>query len=264
MYVSVLDKEGMPVAGLGASEFIVRENGVRREVLRVEQPASGPIDIALLVDNTAAAIDCLQDIRQGVTGFVKEMHATHFISLVTFADRPTVAADYTHDLKVLTGGIGRLFPLQGTGSYLLDAVVEVSQRLAKRKSERAAIIAISAEGLELGNYHSDDVLRALADSHASLNALVVTPRVMPRVSDATRHRLIVLDRGPTASGGVRYDLISSMTLPDKLALVARQLASQYRVLYSRPESLIPPDKFEVSVTRPGLEAHGTPGRRRSG
>ena len=263
MYVSVLDKDGVPVPGLTASEFVVRENGVRREVLRVEQPVTGAIDIALLVDNTAASSPYLQDIRQAATAFVKAMHATHFISLVTFGDRPTIAADYTHDLEKLMGGIGRLFPLEGSGSYLLDGLVEVGKGLAKRKPERAAIIVISAEGPELGNYHHDEVLAALADSGALVTALVLTPRAVTRVNDATRSRLVVLDRGPAASGGVRYDLITSMALTEKLKLVASQLANQYRVVYSRPESLIPPDKFDVSVTRPGLEAHGTPARRRS-
>jgi len=263
MYVSVLDRDGVPVPGLTAREFVVRENGVRREVLRVEQPVTGAIDIALLVDNTAASSPHLQDVRQAVAAFVEAMHAAHFISLVTFADRPTVAADYTHDLAKLTGGIGRLFPIAGSGSYLLDALIETSKGLAKRKPERAAIIVISAEGPELGNYHHDEVLSALANSGASMTALVLTPRTVDRVSDETRRRLIVLDRGPAQSGGVRYDLLSSMALPGKLKLVASQLANQYRVVYARPESLIPPDKFEVSVTRPGLEAHGTPARRRN-
>jgi len=263
MYVSVLDKDGLPVPGLTAGEFVVRENGVRREVLRVEQPVTGPIDIALLVDNTAASSEYLQDTRQGVTAFVEAMHATHFISLVTFADRPTVAVDYTHDLAKLKAGTGRLFPIQRSGSYLLDALIETSKALAKRKPERAAIIVISAEGPELGNYHHDEVLSALAAGGASLSALVLTPRTAERVSDETRHRLLVLDRGPVQSGGVRYDLISSMALTGKLKLMASQLSNQYRVVYARPESLIPPDKFEVSVTRPDLEAHGTPARRRN-
>jgi hypothetical protein len=75
--------------------------------------------------------------------------------------------------------------------------------------------------------------------------------------------MILLDRGPRESGGVRSDVVTSMALDGRLGLLATQLANQYRVVYSRPESIIPPDKFAVSVTRPDLEAHGAPARRQS-
>ena len=54
MYVSVLNEQGFPVPDLGPSDFIVREDGVAREVLRVA-PAIEAMQIAVLVDNSAAA-----------------------------------------------------------------------------------------------------------------------------------------------------------------------------------------------------------------
>jgi VWFA-related protein len=264
MFVSVLDKDGAPVKGLAANEFVVREDGARREVLRVTQPATEPIDIALLVDNTAASSRYTQDIRKAVTAFVEAMRARNMIALVTFADRPTVSVNYTQDMAQLKGGIGRLFAVEGSGSCMLDAVLEVSQGLKKRKAERAAIIVISVEGPELSNDNYLQVLAALPEGGASLNAILVNPTAAPtRPTDPERSRMIVMDRGPKESGGVRYDVLSSMALPDKLSLLATQLANQYRVVYARPDTLIPPEKFEVSVTRPGLEAHGTPVRRQS-
>jgi VWFA-related protein len=263
MFVSVLDKDGNPVPGLQADEFIVRENDVRREVLRVTQPATDPIFIALLVDNTAASSPYVQDIRKGVQAFVNAAHAGNFIALVTFADRPVVFVSYTSGLAQLTTGVNRLFPISGSGSYLLDALVDVSRDLAKRKAERAAIVALSADGPEFSNFTYQQALEALAAGGASLNAVVINPSAGGGSSEETKGRLIVLDRGPQESGGVHMDVISSLALPGRLSLLATQLANQYRVVYARPESLIPPDRFTVSVTRPGLEAHGTPARPQS-
>ena len=58
---------GAPVADLGPADFIVREDNVAREVLRVA-PASEPMQIALLVDNSQAAEPFIRDYRAGAAG----------------------------------------------------------------------------------------------------------------------------------------------------------------------------------------------------
>src|SRR6266513_3762806 len=54
MFVSVVDQAGAPVPNLGPSDFLVREDNLSREVLRVV-PATDPMQIAILIDNSTAA-----------------------------------------------------------------------------------------------------------------------------------------------------------------------------------------------------------------
>ena len=54
MFVSVVDKQGKPVENIGPTDLTIREDNVAREVLRV-QPATDPIQIALMVDTSQAA-----------------------------------------------------------------------------------------------------------------------------------------------------------------------------------------------------------------
>ena len=49
--VSMTDDKGGPVAGLRADEVVVLENGVAREVSRVE-PESRPLTVAVIVDSS--------------------------------------------------------------------------------------------------------------------------------------------------------------------------------------------------------------------
>ena len=71
VYVSAWDKETRaPITGLGVDAFTVREDGRAREVLRVS-PASSPMPIAILVDNSQAARDHIADIRKSLTSFVR-------------------------------------------------------------------------------------------------------------------------------------------------------------------------------------------------
>src|SRR5688572_3535535 len=89
LFVSAVDENGEPVDGLGPDAFIVRENGQRREVLRVSR-ATEPIDIALLVDNSQAANDEITFIRDALSKFVATMAPNNRIAIVALADRPTV------------------------------------------------------------------------------------------------------------------------------------------------------------------------------
>src|SRR5688500_3972573 len=108
MFASAVDEKGEPVEGLGLDAFVVREDGTRREVLRVSR-ATEPIDIALLADNSAAVSDEITFIRDGLSKFVAKMAPGNQIALIALSDRPTIFVDYTNDPKRLADGIGRLF-----------------------------------------------------------------------------------------------------------------------------------------------------------
>jgi hypothetical protein len=88
VFASAVDDKGEPVAALGPDAFVIREDGVRREVLRVS-PASEPIDIALLIDNSQASQDEVTFIREAVSGFVAQMATGNKIAVIGLAERPT-------------------------------------------------------------------------------------------------------------------------------------------------------------------------------
>ena len=51
LFVSAVDRKGVPVPDLGPDAFVVKEDGARREVLRVSR-ATEPIGISVLIDNS--------------------------------------------------------------------------------------------------------------------------------------------------------------------------------------------------------------------
>jgi hypothetical protein len=264
LYVSAFDADTRkPVADLGPRDFVVREDGVAREVLRVER-ATSPMPVALLVDNTQAVSNAIADIRRAVAAFLSGTDGLGPIALMTFADRPTIVVDYTTSQKDLQAGVGRLFAMPGSGATLLDALRDASRGLARREAERTAVVVIASENTEFSNLHYTQVLDALRDSGAQMHAVVL---VNPRASltnDEARNRATVLDRGPRESGGVRVDILVSSAFESQLRDLAGLLKSQYRVIYGRPESLIPPERVEVSAAKPGIEMRGAPARGQTG
>lgn len=260
LYVNVFDKQTrQPVADLGPEAFVVREDGVAREVLRVTK-ATTPMPIALVIDNSQAASSAIADIRRAVTTFITTAEGLGPIAMITVADRPTIVVDYTTSKKDLEAGVGRLFAMPDSGATLLDAIRETSQGLAKREADRAAIVVLTTENREFSTLHYSQVLDALKKSGAAFHAVVLTNPGGSNANEEARNRSNVLDRGPRELGGVRIDVLASNAFEGQMRDLAGILKSQYRVIYARPQSLIPPERVEVSMAKPGLEAHGAPAR----
>jgi len=255
LYVSVLDDKGAPIPNLGPADFTVREDNAAREVLTVA-PATDPMLIAVLVDNSQASGNFIRDYRQALPAFIDavtgdEPGARNLVSLIGIGERPTILADYTSSKAALNKGVQRLFAIPAAGTYLLDAPIEVSQGIKKRQPERAVIVALTSEGPELSERDYQTVLDALHASGAALHVIVIGTPV-----NRSQDRQIVLSRGTDETGG-RYDnIFVSSGLDTKMKQVAAELTGQYRVTYARPQSLIPPERIKVETTRAKATARG--------
>jgi hypothetical protein len=253
IYVSVVDSKGVAATGLTAADFRVREDGAAREVLRAV-PAEEPLDIVLLVDDSQAATRAIPNLRDGLAQFVDRLSGKASIGIVTIGERPTSVVERTTDVAALKKGVSRIFARQGSGAYLLEGILEVSRGVQKREAKRApVIVAISMEGVEFSNAAHERVLEHLSASGATLHMLAVgTP--LPITSDELRNKSFVAAQGTEDTGGRREQLLSEMAIPDTLNKLAGELLNQYVVTYGRPDALVPPEKVQVSVTKPGLTA----------
>jgi len=261
MYVSVLNEAGAPVPDLGPSDFIVREDNVAREVLRVG-PATDPFTLAILVDNSVAASRYINDMRGALEAFVTtmteapEIKGRSELAIISLADRPTIVTDYTIETPLLIKGIGRIFAQRNAGTLLLEGIIDTSKGLKKREAARPVIVAITTEGPELSGRFYQFVLTPLYESGAAFHAIVVGPP-SNSITDSANQRGRVLDEGTKNTGGRRENILTSMALKGKLGEVANELLHQYRITYAHPESLIPPESVTVSAAKPGLIARGT-------
>ena len=261
-YVSAIDRNG-PVEGLGPEAFVVTENGARREVLRVSR-ADEPIDITVLIDNSTAARDAIVYMRKAIPTFVTALTPAHKIALIGLADRPTILTRGTTDTKALVRQAEALYSLPSSGATLLDGIYEVSQGLLSRDASRAAIVAIATDGTEFTNRYSKDIVEALTRARASLH-LVGIGRFEHSDSDvAIRERSFLLTAGPRESGGALYTMVAPGGIAQNLDKIARDLSSQYKVVYARPQMTIPPDKIEITSSKEDIKMRGTPARTKKG
>ena len=261
MYVSAFDeKTRAPITGLGVRDFVVREDGAAREVLRVT-PATSPMAVAILVDNTQAATNNIADIRRALQSFIKALDGVGPVSIIGVADRPTILRDYTTDQKQLLDGANRVFAMPDSGATLLDAVVRNQPRPAEARGRSRRD----------GDRHDREHRVQPASLPGSARSARPRRRAAARGDHdhAGRQRARTIRRaiartcstwGPKASGGTRTDILTSQAFEGKLQELAAILKSQHRLVYARPQTLIPPEKIEVSAAKPGIVATGGPAR----
>jgi VWFA-related protein len=268
MYASVVDQKGNPVPGLTEKDFIVREDGQAREVLRVAKDEDA-LQIALLIDNSADMRNRVADLRRAVTAFIAALRPGIQVSLITLAERPTIVVPYTADKAALQKGVERIVAYNA-GNYLLDAIAEVSQGLAKRPNARSVIAVMTGRGHEYSYREHTDVLRIVRESgtpalhvmliggmdvNAEFADRMATPYDGQRDTNAAG-RDIVMGRLTKETGGRYEEILSMSALSLKLQQMASELSNQYRVVFARPARLIPPKTTEISARDPKLKARG--------
>ena len=140
MYVSVVDRAARrsPTSAPPTSSSAKTRSRARSCSVA---PATEPMQIVLLVDNSQAAEPFIRDYREALPAFITAMAADPSgraapDSLITLAERPTIITDYTDDRRCPQRR-ERIFSMPGSGTYLLDGIIETSQGITKRGSPAA-------------------------------------------------------------------------------------------------------------------------------
>jgi hypothetical protein len=255
IFVSVVDKNGQPPASLEVSHLSVREDGVAREVLDVE-PATTPMQIAVLVDTSQASQNSIPDLRDGVKAFANRIWAqspNSQIALYGFGERPTLEADYTTSAVAWQRGVDRLFAASGSGAYFIDAVIEAANGLARREPARGVVVAyVDENGPEFSNRRHQQVFDALANARASLWT-IARQGFENALTSESRERASVTGDVTQRTGGRSATIFAPSALKTKFADTADGLLTQFAVTYGRPESLIPPERLEVRLSLDGYK-----------
>ena len=282
--VAVLDGDGAPVPGLGPADFVVREDGARREVLRVQRDTE-PLQIALLVDTSEAAARAVNDFRTGLAAFIAAMDAGDRISIIGFGGPPQILAASSLDRAPLLDAAGGVFAGAGTAAYLLDAMSETAAGFIKRAAQRPVMVVLATEGLDHSFENPSTVLRTLEDAAITVHTVVLAGRglggrfgggpagpgqfaplresrsLFAPGSPLAQWRIdrdMALQRGPLLTGGRRRSLVAPSGIEHALGEVAAELNSRYLVVYSAPGALVPPERVEVQSARDGLSVRGIP------
>jgi hypothetical protein len=257
VYVTVTDKDGVPVEDLAAADFEIKEGG---KVVQVTEAAiaRGSLQIALIVDDNGTGL-----FRSALARFVQRMEGHAAMSLSSVVGQTMKLVDYTESSEALMNGIATLNARPGTpdGGQLLEGISEAAHELRRLEAVRPVIIALTVGGEEHSTVNSEHVLDQLRKSGAALHVFSVERSALRSTVVAQRpsamleenmHLSRVLGDGPKQSGGRHQSIVASAGSLLPLQALASELTTQYRVSYTLPQGAKPSERLNVTVKRKGV------------
>ena len=272
VFVTVMDEAGVPIRGLGAADFAVREGGRDRQVLKVT-PADERMDVALLLDTSNALDAGLPALKAAATAFIDTLPPEHRIGLYTFGDRASRIVDFTENRRELYEAVQRLYRTE-TLPRLIDAVELATRELRARDAARPVVVALTGTGADVSGRSAGSVIRLVADAGVALHLVAArattaygsarAPSAIPDRSRALsqlgsagegdRELTQLVQQGPEVTGGSLERVASFEGAAGAVARVISRLVTSYDLEYAggggnRPRNLQLGVMYEGVVVR---------------
>ena len=258
LFVSVVDLNGDPVTDLAPDELTVQWDGEDCETLDLER-VSLPVRVTVLIDNAEDTRDALQNMREGLKGFVAAIPEDVEIGLLTLARQPRWITRHTSDRAELARGLDLVTPDFGTSARFLDGWVEAANRLSDDAERQylPVILMLSGDGndastITQGRYA--DMRQKMIDVAATMHT-----RMFAGIGNvAASQAQMGMELGNLTPGSFE-SLATASTFLTQLPELGRDVArkhdrvtNQYRVTYTPPEGASTQPNLSI-VTRPGLQ-----------
>ena len=258
VYVVATDSKRVPVKDLKPDEFVVKEDGKIREVVKA-QLATEPMQVCIIVDDNGTGL-----FRSGIAAFVQRLLGRNQFAIQTVTGQVMKVLDYSSDVKALSEAITGLKARAGApdGGQLLAGISEAANDQTRRKAIRPIILALTVGGEEHSTLPAHHVLNQIRDSGAALYVTSVAPSALRGTAAVEKPADLlegplnlneVLGDGSKQSGGRHDEIVAAAGIVAGLQLVAEELANQYVVSYVLPEGVKPSEKLNVTVKRRGVQ-----------
>ena len=227
--VSVTDPMQRFVTGLNRDNFEVFE-GAKPQRIQHFSSEDVPVSLGIILDISGSMSDKLERVRDAVNQLCEVSNPQDEYFMITFADEPRLAVDFTtnpDDLRkelVFTQPKGR--------TSLLDAIHLALRKMKNARYGRRALLVIS-DGGDNHSRHGEREIRGLAkESDVMIYSIGVFDRYMPTPEELRGPALLGDIADPT--GGRAFTVDNPNIMPSVARHIGMELRTQYVLAY-RPQ-----------------------------
>ncbi len=279
--VSVTRTNGRDVEGLSARDFVVRDNGVPRAVtVDIFGPRAAPISLVIAVQSAGISTPALKKIQR-IGGMIQPLviGTRGEAAVVTFDREIAWVQDFTSDPAEIRNAFRNLKPFKSNQAHMLDAIVEVAERMKERKGRKVLLIvsesrdrgskaefeeameAVEREGVEIFGAHYSAAATAFASKPDDLQQLHDAPspsldgpdgpptasilQIIPELARLGKTNAI--QSLTQATGGSDYPFLSERGIENAIEKLGVEVHSQYILSFPLPEGARGTHRIDVAV-----------------
>jgi len=224
--VSVLDKKGMPIRGLGQEDFSVYENKVRQDISLFKQEDI-PLSVGLVVDASSSMYKKRDRLNVAAMTFVQESNPQDETSVFSFADVVNLDQEFTANPDDLRYALNRIQSIGKTALY--DAIYLAAQHLKDEAVHDKRVLLVMTDGDGDNQSKLKQILALLRESH-----IIVYTVGLLSVEDEGGGGF-ALKQIAEAGGGAAFFPRNARDVEEVCRRIARDLRNQYTIGY-RPSN----------------------------
>ncbi|MGB6481919.1 MAG: VWA domain-containing protein [Candidatus Acidiferrales bacterium] len=227
--VTIVDKSGNFVPGLGEDNFRVLENNAPQKISAFTH-ADIPISVGLVIDNSGSMKSKRSRVNAAAMTFVQTSNPQDQTFVVNFNDEYylDMDEDFTNDPKVLKAALERIDSRGGTALY--DALLGSMNHLKKGTREKKVLLVVT-DGVDQDSAHNlSYTVQKLEQSNVMIYAVGLFTKNDDSRDEIRKGKSALLALAQ-ASGGEAY---FPKTVDDVDAIctrIAQDIRSQYMVGY---------------------------------
>ena len=263
IFMLVMDASGQPITDITADEVVLEQEGAECSVKDL-QLDSGPMKVALLVDNSDAAQQSLNSMRDGLSAFLDNLPAEHEVGLYTIAGQARQRVEFTTDREELKEEATGLFVDRNSAVVYMDGLLETWRRRFDDEDAWPVFVALVYDGAEGSRSTQEDEFnefaREIVGRGVTVHAILVSTR-----GGALQTTISTFLTQNT--GGMYRALAAATALPETFTELAELMATQYETVKDRYRLVFecdpdnPAAGIAAGVMRPAVAVRLFPNRR---
>ena len=261
--VTVVDRRGATVNGLGIGAFTITENGVRQAIQSFGEEDT-PVSMGIVLDLSGSMKRVLGTAKESLRVLMRDGNPADEAFLNGVSTRPRPYCGFTRDLNTILQRV--TFESARGSTALVDTIYASLRQLRSGLHARKALVVISDGMDNHSRYTREELLRLAVEADAQICTItVVAAASTAKPIELTEEKsgALFLEELAAKTGGLSFIVHSQRDVEDATASIGAALRNQYAIGYAPRDNRHDGRwrQIKVKVAGSGMRAYARTGYR---